>query len=108
MVIVNCPTRGTRPTRRLRRSRRLAVSIPIALLAVTACITTEPTADTEPGATTASASPTARPSSIRSSASQPTPEESNVSTVRITVADQTITAQLADIPTAQALIDQLP
>ena len=29
-------------------------------------------------------------------------------TVRITVADQTITAQLADNPTAQDLIDQLP
>ena len=29
-------------------------------------------------------------------------------TVRITIADQTITAQLADNPTAQDLIDQLP
>jgi hypothetical protein len=31
-----------------------------------------------------------------------------VPTVRITVADQTITAQLADNPTAQDLTDQLP
>ncbi len=56
----------------------------------------------------APASPTATPLSIRSPASQPTPEEPNVPTVRITVADQTITAQLADNPTAQDLTDQLP
>ena len=91
-VIVNRPARGTRQTGWLRR-RRMTVSIPIALLAVTACTTTEPTAE---------------PSSFRSPPSQPAPEEPHVSTVRITVADQTITAQLADNPTADDLIDQLP
>jgi Cyclophilin-like family len=50
-----------------------------------------------------------RPSVERpTTVNQPTAEESNVRAVRITVADQTITAQLAENPTAQDLIDQLP
>ena len=56
----------------------------------------------------APASPTATPSSIEPSASQPTNEEPDVPALRITVANQTITAQLADNPTAQDLTDQLP
>jgi hypothetical protein len=41
-------------------------------------------------------------------ASQPAPEESDVTTIRITVDDRPINAQLADNPTAQDLADQLP
>jgi hypothetical protein len=108
VVIVDRPTRRPQQTRRLHRPRRLTVSILVVLLAVTTCTTTEPSADTEPGATVAPASPTATSSSTPPPASQPTSEEPNVPTVRITVADQTITAQLADNPTAQDLTDQLP
>jgi hypothetical protein len=108
-VIVNRRrTRRPRQTRRLHRSRRLTVSVLVVLLAVTACTTTELSADTEPGATVAPASPTATTSRIRPPASQPTTEELNVPTVRITVADQTINAKLADNPTARDLTDQLP
>ena len=108
-VIVNRRTRRPRQTRRPHRGPRLTVSIPVLLLAVTACTTTEPSADTEPEASVGPASPTATPSGIRPPASQPTTEEPNVpTTVRITVADQTITTELADNPTAQDLTDQLP
>jgi hypothetical protein len=108
VVIVNRPTRRPHQTRRLQRSRWLTVSILAGLLAVTACTTTEPAVDTEPEAAVPPASPTAAPSSIQLPAGQPTTEESNVPTVRITVADQAITAQLADNPTARDLTDQLP
>ena len=78
------------------------------LLAATACTTTKPSAGTEPGATVAPTAPTATPSTTQLPASQPTTEEPSVPTVRITVAEQTITAQLANNPTAQDLTDQLP
>jgi hypothetical protein len=107
-VIVNSPTRRSHPTRQPDRSRRLTVSVLVILLAVNACTATEPSADPEAGATVAAASPTATPSSIEPSASQPTNEEPHVPALRITVANQTITAQLADNPTAQDLTDQLP
>jgi hypothetical protein len=107
-VIVNSPTRRSHPTRQLDRSRRLTVSVLVILLAVNACTVTEPSADPEAGATVTPASRTATPSSIELSASQPTNEEPDVPALRITVANQTITAQLADNPTAQDLTDQLP
>jgi hypothetical protein len=107
-VIVNSPTRRSHPTRQLDRSRRLTVSVLVILLAVSACTATEPSADPEAGATVTPASRTATPSSIELSASQPTNEEPDVPALRITVANQTITAQLADNPTAQDLTDQLP
>jgi hypothetical protein len=45
----------------------------------------------------------------KTSESTPTTEEPDtVTAIRITVADQTIIAQLADNPTAQALAEQLP
>src|SRR4029450_12828713 len=53
-------------------------------------------------------SPPPPPSRIERSPSQPTNEEPDVPAFRITVANQTITAQLADNPTAQDLTDQLP
>jgi hypothetical protein len=108
VVIVNRPTRRPHQTCRRHQPRRLAVSILLVLLAATACTTTEPSADLQPVTTDAPASPTATPSSIQPPAGQPTTEEPNVPTVRITVADQTITAELADNPTAQDLTDQLP
>jgi Cyclophilin-like family len=107
-VLVNRPSRRPQQTPRPHRPRRLTVPILVVLLAVNACTSTEPSADTEPGATVATAPPTATPLSNQPPASQPTTEEPNVPTVRITIADQTITAQLADNPTAQDLIDQLP
>jgi hypothetical protein len=107
-VIVNSPTRRSHPTRQADRSRRLTVSVLVILLAVTSSTATEPSADPEAGATAATASPTVTPSRNPPPASQPTTEEPDVPTVRITVADQTITAQLADNPTAQDLTDQLP
>jgi hypothetical protein len=107
-VIVNSPTRRSHPNRQLDRSRRLTVSVLVILLAVSACTATEPSADPEAGATVTPASRTATPSSIELSASQPTNEEPDVPALRITVANQTITAQLADNPTAQDLTDQLP
>jgi hypothetical protein len=43
-----------------------------------------------------------------SPAGQPATQESDVTTIRITVDNRPITAQLADNPTAQDLLDQLP
>jgi hypothetical protein len=50
--------------------------------------------------------PSAQPD--QSPAGQPATEESDVTTIRITVDNRQITAQLADNPTAQDLADQLP
>jgi hypothetical protein len=43
-----------------------------------------------------------------SPAGQPAAEESDVTTIRITIDNRPITAQFADNPTAQDLLDQLP
>jgi hypothetical protein len=79
----------------------------VALLAVTACAgTTEPTATVPPvssAATPTAATPTQTPTNPPA-----TEEPDTVTTIRITVADQTITAELTDNPTARDLAQQLP
>ena len=99
-------------TRRLRQAAgQLNLPVVIVMLAATACAPTESSDSTEPVGT-APAPPTLTPSgsaSAQSPASQPTTEEPDtVTAIRITVADQTISAQLADNPTAQDLAEQLP
>ena len=51
---------------------------------------------------------TPRSQADQSNAGQPATEESDVTTIRITVGDRSINAQLADNATAQDLADQLP
>jgi hypothetical protein len=104
-MIVNSASRRSHPAHQLDRSHRLPISVLVILLAVTTSTAPSLSPTRMAGAT---ASPTAPPSSDQHSASQAISEEPNMPTVRITVADQTITAQLADNPTAQDLIDQLP
>jgi hypothetical protein len=106
-----------RLTERHRKTHRLSVAL-LALLTLltTACAanSTETSADPRPsGAETADTAPTppatTPTASTRPPSSQPNTEESDtVTTIRITVADQTITAQLADNPTGQDLASQLP
>jgi hypothetical protein len=84
------------------------------LTAACAATSTELPADTPPGgaetAGTAPAPPATTPTaSSEPPSSQPNTEEpGTVTTIRITVADQSITAQLADNPTGQDLASQLP
>jgi hypothetical protein len=83
------------------------------MVAATACAATQPQDRTASAAgVTSTSSPAPAPStSVRTqpSTSQPTIEEHHVvTTIRITVAGQTLTAQLADHPTAQDLARQLP
>jgi hypothetical protein len=87
-----------RPTRR-RETQRFSVAL-LALLAVltTACAANS----TEPSATTPTAS--SEPPSSQANTEEP----GTVTTIRITVADQSITAQLGDNPTGQDLASQLP
>ena len=80
-MIMSRPTRPTHPHPRIRLTRRFIPSALIMLLAGGACAGT--------GTST-------------------TQEPDTVTTIRITVADQTITARLADNPTAQDLSNQLP
>ena len=75
------PTRRTHPLPRIRLTRRFILPALIMLLAGGACAGTETSTRREPD---------------------------TVTTIRITVADQTINAQLADNPTAQDLANQLP
>jgi hypothetical protein len=85
---------------------RLAVAVLVVLLAACAesPVGTQPTTAEEPGSPTSASPPTSQPPT-----SQPSTEERNpVITIRITVDDQAITAQLADNPTAQDLAAQLP
>jgi hypothetical protein len=94
------------------------VSTVLVLLAATACTAEQSSVRPGRGSTAAPAPPTATSSTSQPSASrspahqpttdQPTTEESDVPTVHITVAEQTLTAQLADNPTAEGLVDQLP
>jgi hypothetical protein len=104
-----------RPARPHRHSHRLALALLVLpLVLTTACANTgEPPPDTQP-TTTETADPstpsaTTPKASNEPSSDQPTTEEpETVTTIRITVGDQTITAQLADNPTAQDLASQLP
>ena len=93
-------------TRRLRQTRHLAVAVLVVLLVACA----ESPAGTQPTTAGEPASPTsASPATAQPSTSQPSSEERDpVATIRITVDDQVITAQLADNPTAQDLAAQLP
>jgi hypothetical protein len=94
-------------TRRLRQTRRLAVAVLVVLLVACA----ESPAGTQPTTAGEPASPTsASPTTAQPSTSQPSSEERDpvTTTIRITVDDQVITAQLADNPTAQDLAAQLP
>jgi hypothetical protein len=108
-VNVNHPGRRPRHlTGGLRQAvgGRLILPVLIVMLAATACAKTQTSESTEPAATALSPSATA---ANQSPASQPTTEEPDtVTAVRITVADQTVIAQLADNPTAQDLAEQLP
>jgi hypothetical protein len=95
-----------RRIRRLRQTRHLAVAVLVVLLVACAesPMDTQPTTAGEP-ASPASASPT----TAQPSTSQPSSEErDSVTTIRITVDDQVITAQLADNSTAEDLAAQLP
>jgi hypothetical protein len=93
-------------TRRLRRVPRLGIVLLVILL--TACADTPPSP--EPASTgEPSVPPSVSPTPSLSSSSPPSTEEpSPVSTVRITIDDQVVTAQLADNPTADDLAAQLP
>jgi hypothetical protein len=96
---------------RLTRRHRQADRLSVALLVLLAVLTTACARPTE--AETADAAPTPPETTQRRPqppSSQPNPEEEHdtVTTIRITVADQTITAQLADNPTGQDLASQLP
>ena len=103
-----------RPDRPHRRRHRLALALLVLpALLTTACTSTGPAPGTRPtavGTADASApSTTTTPASTEPSTIQPTTEESEtVTTIRITVGDQTISAELADNPTAQDLASQLP
>ena len=92
-------------TRRLRQTR-VAAAVLLVLLA--ACAEspagTQPTTAGEPASPT-SVSPTTAPT-INQSAQPEEPDP--VTTVRITIDDQVVTARLADNPTAQDLAAQLP
>lgn len=92
--------------RRLRQTRHLPAAVLLVLLVACA----ESPAGTQPTTAGEPASPTsASPTTAQPSTSQPTREERDpVTTIRITVDDQVITARLADNPTAQDLVAQLP
>jgi hypothetical protein len=60
------------------------------------------------GANSSSLAGTSSSRPEQSHAGQPATEESDVTTIRITIDNRPITAQLADNATAQALADQLP
>jgi hypothetical protein len=87
--------------------RRQTQRFSVALLVLLAVLTAGCAADT---AGTAPPPPATTPTaSSEPPSSQPNTEEpGTVTTIRITVADQSITAQLADNPTAQDLANQLP
>ena len=91
-----------RPTRR-RKTQRFSVALLVLLAVLTAACAAE-TAGTAPPPPA-----TTPPASSEPPSSQPNTEEpGTVTTIRITVADQSITAQLADNPTGQDLASQLP
>jgi hypothetical protein len=60
------------------------------------------------GANSSSLAGTSSSQSEQSQPGQPAAEEADVTTIRITIDDRPITAQLANNPTAQDLADQLP
>ena len=92
------------------RRLRPAHCLTFAVLAVLLVACAESPAGTQPATAEEPASPApAPPTTPQPSTSQPSAEERDpVTTIRITVAGQAITAQLADNPTAQDLAAQLP
>ena len=96
-----------RLTRRHCETHRLSVTLLVLLAMLTTACARPTEAETVDAAPTPPATtPTA---SSAPASSQPDPEEPDiVTTIRITVADQTITAQLSDNPTGQDLASQLP
>jgi hypothetical protein len=104
-----------RLVRQHHRLHRLALALLVLPAVLTTACTggTTPPTDTRPTAVgTADASTPPQPTRTASDdppSNQPiTEERDTVTTIRITVGDQTITAQLADNPTAQDLASQLP
>jgi cyclophilin-like protein len=81
-----------------RRPMHRFVTLTLVLLSAAACSGTD------------TSSPTGMPSAppMQSPANQPATQEADVTTIRITIDDRPITAQLADNPTAQDLAGQLP
>jgi hypothetical protein len=99
----------TRPLARIRPTRWLIPPALITLLAVGACAGTDAPATPDPSRTADQPANTPTTSEPRRPTGQPATEEPDtVTAIRITVADQTITAQLANNPTAQDLAGQLP
>jgi hypothetical protein len=95
-----------RRARRLRQPPGLTLAVLVVLLA--ACAEspagTQPTAAEEPASPASAPSTTTQPSTSQTS----TEERDPVTAIRITVAGQVITAQLADNTTARDLATQLP
>jgi hypothetical protein len=89
---------GQRSSRRVRLARLATPTV--AVLLGGACASTEltPSAGTDP----------VTPASTVTPSATPTAEEPAVTDIRITIGDQTFTAQLAENPTARDLVDQLP
>ena len=98
------------PNRAVRRgtvSSVTAALLAVALPVVTACAgSAEPTATMAP--VSSATTPTAAAPTQTSTNPPATEEPDTMTTIRITVADQTITADLADNPTARDLAEQLP
>jgi hypothetical protein len=92
--------------RRLRQAPRLTLAVLVVLLA--ACAESpagsQPTTPQEPPSPASAPSTTTQPSTSQTS----TEERGPVTTIRITVAGEVITAQLADNTTAGDLAGQLP
>ena len=77
---------------------RRFVTLVVVLLGAAACSGTDARSPT--------GTPSAQPN--QSQASRPTTQESDATTIRLTVDNRSIKAQLADNPTAQDFADQLP
>jgi hypothetical protein len=80
------------------------VTLAMVLLSAAACSGTDSSSGTD--TTSPAGTPSAQPDQPQ--AGQPATEESDMTTLRITVDNRPINAQLADNPTAQDLADQLP
>src|SRR5215211_6393040 len=89
---------GQRSSRRSRLTRLAPPTLAVLLGGGCASTDLTPSVGTDPVTSAATVTPSATP----------TIKEAAVTDIRITVNDQTFTAQLADNPTARDLIDQLP
>jgi hypothetical protein len=92
----------------MRASRGAAVaSVVIVTVAATACAGTPPPDGSAPASTAARPTSQLTPED-RNTGEPSTKEFDSVTTIRITIAGQTLTAELADNPTAQDLVGRLP